>query len=259
MIIIRHGEIFTKSDPVRKEFISKLVKNIQEALPNAKIIRKKWRIYVDSDSDEDVKVLQRVFGIVSLSKSIVTDADIEKIKEVVAKEVVPKVKEAKTFGVNAKRITKSFPLTSQEIGQEVGGFIHDQTNTKVQLKNPEVQVNIEIYEDKAFIFYDFVLGPGGLPLGTVQGLVTSNFENDNDLIAAWMLMKRGAIVVPFQEKLKHWSYGFKDKGEILAKVTGITDVDSFNKYQKSTDLPVFSPLIGFTEEELENLKKRVLS
>lgn len=255
MLIIRHGEIFTKSEPVRKRFISILYSNIRKALPDAKVILKRWRIFVDVDDEKDsLKILQRIFGIVSISRAVTLKTDIDEICKLAVK-LIPK--NTKTFGVKTQRITKELPMNSQQISAYIGSYIVDKKKLKVNLTNPDCWIHVEIYGEDSFVFTEVFPGTGGLPVGSAGGFIDCKYKNENDFVSAWMMLKRGAFV-PFHKKLQKWMYGNKTDIEPIAVVSGVVDADDFAKVQSTSKLPVFSPLIGFDEKEISDIKKKVL-
>lgn len=258
MIIVRHGEIFTKSEPVRRQFIRKLVNNIRIALPTSKILSKRWRILIYPKNEKKaIETLKRVFGIVSFSVVEECNADMKKIKKNV-KGFLPKIK-GKKFSVRTQRLTKKFPLNSAEVNSEIGSYVLSKVKAKVNLSKPDIVLNIEISGDKAYVFTNknTYKGPGGLPLGSARGVVSCDFKNKKDMIAAWMVMKRGACVVPVHSKLERWAYGVLKKGEVLGKVSGVTDFKKFMAEQEKLDMPLFAPLVGFNNKEINCLKRKI--
>ncbi len=255
MLLVRHGEIYTKSEFVRKQFIKRLVDNLRLALPGVKIEAKRWRILIHNDSEEAIDALKHAFGVVSFSKAVETKPVLKEIIEAVDEFIPAKG----SFAIDTKRIDKNFPLTSQEVNEKIGEHVLEKNPLlKVDLKKPGTKIGVEILKDSAFVFSDFFQGPGGLPLGSAGLRLKCSFENDFDLAAAWMMMKRGVIVVPFNEKLKKWSYGFTE-GKAVGKVIGCLSVEDFIEKQKKSDMVLFAPLIGLTEKEVEELLERVLN
>jgi len=240
MIIVRHGEIYTKSPPVRRQFIEKLAQNIRAALPDAKIVKKRWRILVYAEDERKaVEKLKRVFGVVSFSTCIETDAELGKIKKAVER-FLPKIK-GKTFAVRAQRLTKEL-FESQRINEVIGDFVRKRAKAKVNLDNPKVTLGIEIYDGRAYVFIDKHAGAGGLPLGTAGKMLLIKSKNSG--LAAWMIRKRG-IEVDVKAKYP------------LGAVTGETDVGRFLRLKKKYKVPVYAPLIGLNKKELDELKKKV--
>jgi len=253
MLILRHGEIFTKSEFVRKEFIRRLINNLRLALPGIKVVDKMWRIFVYDDSEKTIDIIKHVFGVVSFSKAIECEADLNKIKEVVS-GFIPN---EGSFAVDTHRIDKTFPLTSQQVNEIIGEFVLNKRKLKVDLKNPDLRIGIEIYKGSAFVFTETYEGAGGLPLGSAKLRLECDFKNDLDVAGAWMMMKRGVVVTPFNKKLSKWSSGFTE-GKAVAKVIGCLDVNEYVKLQKQTKEVLFNPLIGFTKKQAEELVEKVL-
>jgi thiamine biosynthesis protein ThiI len=240
MITVRHGEIYTKSPPVRRQFIEKLAQNIRVALPDAKIVKKRWRILVYAkDEKKALDKLGQVFGVVSFSTCIETDAEMASIKKAVEK-FLPKIK-GRTFAVRAQRLTKEL-MESQRINEVIGDFVRKKAKAKVDLSSPQVTLGIEIYDGRAYIFIDKHAGAGGLPLGTAGKMLLIKSKNSG--LAAWMIRKRGIEV---DVKTKH----------PLGAVTGEADVSKFLKLKKKHKVPIYAPLIGLNKKEIDELKKKV--
>ena len=205
-VIVRYGEIGTKSPKTRRWFESVLTNNIKEALLSEGIEYKKvfaryGRIIVKTNKvKEGIESLKRVFGIVSLSSAAEVDAELEKIYKTSLKLFRRKIRllglEEPKFRVSARRITKEFPLTSQELAARVGDYILSNEKCKVDLKNYDIEVGIELMEGKAYIYMDKLPGFGGLPIGT-QGKVVILLSGGIDSpVAAFLMMKRGCEVIP---------------------------------------------------------------
>ncbi len=240
MITVRHGEIYTKSPPVRRQFIARLTQNIRHALPEAKIVQKRWRVFVYSqDEEKALEALGRVFGVTSFSTCIETDATLPKIKKAVEK-LLPNVR-GKTFAVRAHRLSKEL-MESQKINEIIGDFVRKRAKARVNLDNPQVTLGIELYDGKAYVFIDRYPGLCGLPLGTAGKMLLLKSKNSG--LAAWMIRKRGIEV---EAKARY----------PLGVVTGETDVAKYLKLKKRYKLPVYAPLIGLNKTELEKLKKKV--
>ncbi len=240
MIIVRHGEIFTKSPPVRRQFVEKLAQNVRAALPDAKIVKKRWRILVYSKNEKNaLEKLKQVFGVVSFSRCIETEAKIASIKKAVER-LLPKIR-GKTFAVRAQRLTKEL-MESQKINEVIGDFVRKKAKARVDLDNPQVTIGIEIYDGRAYVFIDKHAGVGGLPLGTAGKMLLIKSKNSG--LAAWMIRKRGIEV---DVKTKH----------PLGAITGETDVAKYLKLKKKYKVPVYAPLIGLNKKEIDELKKKV--
>ncbi|NJD99847.1 tRNA 4-thiouridine(8) synthase ThiI [Thermococcus sp. LS1] len=238
VVIVRYGEIGTKSRQTRRWFENILMNNIREALVSEEVEFKKveakhGRVLVKTNrAEEAVEVLKRVFGIVSLSPAMEIDAEMEKINRTARKLFRRKKRglglEKPRFRVTARRITKEFPLKSPEIQAKVGEYILENEESEVNLHEYDIEVGVELMEGKAYIFVDKVKAWGGLPIGT-QGKVVALLSGGIDSpVAAFLMMKRGVEVIPVHiymgektlEKVrKIWNqlkkYGYGGKGELI--------------------------------------------
>jgi thiamine biosynthesis protein ThiI len=265
LIIVRHGEIYTKSEYVRQLFIQTLYSRLQNALPGATVRSAKWRLYVEGGPDDAMERISRVFGVVSFSPAIEIPPTIEKMREVGLSLVKARLNKRTAFAVRTHRLDKNFPVKSPDVSREVGGYIQDATGAPVDLDNPKVCLNIEIFSGKAHLFTETYPGPGGLPLGTA-GRMLALIDGKNSVLAAWMMMKRGLIVTPeFADKkaeklfsvLEKWGYSQHRKSAELGVITGETDPRKFAQLWASFNVPVYAPLIGLDKKQLAALEKKV--
>ena len=238
-ILIKYGETWLKSEPVRREFENKLIKNIKSSLIglNFKIWKERGRIFIETnDMKKTLEVLKGIFGIVSFSPCLVCEKNLKRIEEEIKKILDKK----KTFKIKTKRGDKKFPLISPEISKKLGMDLEKQ-GYKVDLKNPEQIIYVEIRK-KAYIYKEKFSGPGGFPLGT-QGKVISLFSGGIDSpVATWLMMKRGCEIV-----LLHFDnqpYTDKKNLERAKKVA-----KALKKWYKGHDLKFYVIKHG------ENLKK----
>ena len=86
LVIVRYGEIALKGKEVRKRFEDALVSNIKNALIEKnlvnKITKERGRIYVYTTQIEKcIDVLQRVFGITSISPAYQTISDMNSMSK----------------------------------------------------------------------------------------------------------------------------------------------------------------------------------
>src|SRR5690606_18535410 len=93
----------------------------------------------------------------------------------------------RTYAVRAKR-TGSHPFSSYDVQQLLGAALNP--GAKVDLGNPEVEVEVEIRDRGVHFFSGRQPGLGGLPLG-VEGkavcLLSGGFDS---AVAAWLMLKR---------------------------------------------------------------------
>lgn len=247
-IIVRYGEIALKGAN-RAEFEKQLVKNIKACLKvnhvsfgGIKRVRGRVLVY----SNDDCGCLAHVFGIVSFSPALETEAEMEKIKQ----EAV-KIYSKGSFKVAAHRLEKLLG-TSIEMNTEIGAFIAENRNAKVDLKNPDVEIGIELFNGKAYVFNKTIKGPGGLPVG-VTGKVAVIVEDKNAVKAALLMMKRGCTVVLVKKadidlkEIEKYAYGFRLEivDEIPKDAEAVVVSDTLETLKKRDfKVPVLRPLIG---------------
>ncbi|MBE6538007.1 MAG: tRNA 4-thiouridine(8) synthase ThiI [Ruminococcaceae bacterium] len=150
---------------------------------------------VDVDFDAVFSALSRVFGIVTIERAAVAEKSMESIAEV-TKEYIPRFLEGKkTFKVEAKRADKRFPLKSPEIAAQTGGFVLSACpRMRVNVKEPDVTVKVEVREYAAYISAGSFKGAGGMPVGTSgKGLLLLSGGIDSP-VAGYMMAKRGVKI-----------------------------------------------------------------
>lgn len=197
LFVIHFGEIALKGNN-RPDFEARLVENIRKSLVGEdfeKIFRTESRIilYTNEKSNHAriAEKLQKIFGIEWFAEAYETEADIEKIKKN-AWELRNNVRE--TVKVDANRSDKRFPMNSMEINKLVGEVFHESGKYKIDVKNPETVIGIEILNKTALIYFNKIRGVGGLPVGCTGKVVCLLSGGIDSPVAAWMMMKRGCIV-----------------------------------------------------------------
>ncbi|MFQ5888179.1 MAG: tRNA uracil 4-sulfurtransferase ThiI [Candidatus Hydrothermarchaeales archaeon] len=194
MIIVRYGEIGTKSRQSRNRIEARLVKNIKKAIGKNKVKRTFGRIYVDSDSKKDAEKISRIFGVVSTSIAMKVASNFDTIIDEGAKYALSKIKENQTFAVRARRAGEH-EFHSKDIEAELGAKIGGITKARVDLEAPDKTIYVEVREDHAYIFDEIIKGVGGLPLGTQGEAVALVSGGIDSPVAAWMMMARGATPI----------------------------------------------------------------
>lgn len=72
-----------------------------------------------------------------------------------------------SFKLSARRNHTNFELDSMELNQIVGGRISDEfPEVKVQMKEPELDIRLEVIENSCYVYGKSEPGVGGLPVGT---------------------------------------------------------------------------------------------
>lgn len=197
-IMVRFGELSTKGRN-KMAFIKLLATNISKKLSedfsDFKIETRYDHIYVvvnNNDPHAMIEALQEVSGINSLTLVVKVAKDIETIKAT-ALEMI-KSQEAVTFKVRAKRSDKNFPIISDEINRQVAKEILINSNLKVDVKNPDLTVGIEVRDEGCYLFLETFKGAGGYPLGIAGKVLMMISGGIDSPVAAYLLMKRGVLI-----------------------------------------------------------------
>ncbi len=237
VILIRFGELTLKGKN-RKECERVLYNNIQKQLSDFELTfhKDRNRIYINIrkvEYFEEIKgIIKKIPGIHSFSIADVCEPNIETIKEVAINNFNI---DMPCFKVNTKRSDKTFPLLSQEVSRIVGGailFANDGLKgMRVDVKNPEQEINIEIQKNSAYVFHQKILGMGGLPIGTAGKSIVLLSGGIDSPVAAIMAMKRGLKITCL-----HFSSPPYTKQESLQKVFDLVKIlQTFDKDIKLID------------------------
>ena len=202
IILIKNGELALKGLN-RSTFEDILIKNIRKRIkPLGEFEYRKEQStisvvpmedYIDMDEVSDR--ISRVFGIAAYSRALRVEKDMSVILQNAPDYLAEQLKEAKTFKVEGKRSDKKFPLKSPEISAEVGGAILSKfPHLRVDVKNPDILVTIEIREKFAFIRGNQTKGAGGMPTGTAGKSAILISGGIDSPVAAYMMAKRGLVL-----------------------------------------------------------------
>ena len=204
IILLKLGEIVLKGLN-RKSFEQKLVSNVRRRLAHIgkfRVYCLQSTVYVEAaedgaDMDAAFEALQKGFGIVKLSRA----AACKKDKDAIAKLAIDYLRDdmlrAKSFKVESKRSDKSFPMTSVELSQYVGGELNEAyPNVEVDVHDPELVVNIEVRDLAAYVHAAPVPGAGGMPVGCNGVAVTLLSGGIDSPVSSYMIAKRGVRLIP---------------------------------------------------------------
>ena len=201
IVLIKNGELALKGLN-RSSFEDVLIKNMRRHLAplgTFQFTKSQSTIMVepedpDTDLDDTVDALTRVFGIAALSRAAVCEKDKEDIAATALEYLKEPLEDAKTFKVEAKRSDKKFPMKSPEICREMGGRILRRFHhLKVDVHNPDIRLNVEIREE-VYIYSRIIPGPGGMPIGTNGSAMLLLSGGIDSPVAGYMIAKRGVTI-----------------------------------------------------------------
>lgn len=240
VVLLRFGELFLKGGN-RKIFENCLISNIKNKLNGLNF---KFNVthgrYIVSEFDDEVEILSRlktVFGLSSLSLAEEVVADVKSISDYISSIKIGD----KRFKVDVKRADKTFPISSMEFAKDLGGLLlRNNENAKVDLYNPEIEINVDIrFNNKAYIYHETVQCLGGLPLGSSGKALLLLSGGIDSPVAGFMMAKRGLAI----EGLHFHSYPYTSlqaKEKVLSLAKHISDytgemrlhIISFTKVQE---------------------------
>ncbi|VVB92635.1 tRNA (guanine(6)-N2)-methyltransferase [uncultured archaeon] len=202
IVLVRYDEIALKSKKVRSRYEQILVKNIKSMLnadgcSYSQISKEMGRVFIHSDDDNVVKSAAKVFGVVSVSPAYTCEPTLESAAGLCADVGCRIIREGQSFAIRARR-AGNHSFTSRDIGVACGDAVFKKINknTTVDLDEPDVEIFVEIRQEKAYVFTESVKGVGGLPMGTQGKMVALISGGIDSPVAAWLMMKRGCEIVP---------------------------------------------------------------
>lgn len=227
-VVVRYDEIGLKGQN-RSFFEKALVDNLKSALCKdwqAHVSKIRGRILIDAPEkyiDEIIKKAAHVPGVHSLSHGDRLERDMEVWKSHALKKLKTWTKKFPvSFRITCKRSDKTFPQTSAEINAIIGAHLIDAMGSdqlNVQLKDPEVNIHLDIYGRFAVMFADHIPGPGGLPVGTAGDVLCLLSGGIDSPVAAYQMMRRGCRVHHvFFENRTFLGRAAYHKVEMLAKI-----------------------------------------
>ena len=198
-ILVRFGDLTLKGKN-QKVFLKTLYKLFSQKMDGLKVDVEYLfdRIFIhlnDEDVDKVIDRLNLVSGISSYSLVLKCSNDLEKIK-IKSKELMDEVVKTKvTFKVNTRKRYKDYPMHSMDVTKAVSGYVlKNNQNLVVDVHNPEVELNIEIREDGAYLFNTHIRAMGGYPVGVAgKGLLMLSGGIDSP-VAGYLAMKQGVEI-----------------------------------------------------------------
>ena len=227
IILMKLGELVLKGLN-RRSFEDKLMANARRRLKpfgEFRVYTKQSTLYVEPkgegcDLEGAWQAMTRLFGVVGLSRARACAKDKDALLETAKTYLDDKLRAARTFKVESKRADKSFPMTSIQLSQYVGGELHEAyPHLQVDVHHPELTVYLEVRDYAAYVHADPEPGAGGLPVG-IGGRAVSLLSGGIDSpVASWMIAKRGIAL----EMVHFFSYPYtsqaaKDKVLELARL-----------------------------------------
>jgi thiamine biosynthesis protein ThiI len=179
--------------------VTRLLRNIKDALVSegypGEIERHHERVFVEVSNPGAISVLERVFGLQSLSPVLRRPGS--SLEEIVSAgyEIFRDPVRGKRFAVRARYVgdRDSGAFSAKDVEIELGEALRALA-ARVDLDDPQITAHVEIHRGQAYFFALRRPGQGGLPIGSgdrAVALVSGGFDS---AVAAWQLLKRGVTL-----------------------------------------------------------------
>jgi len=278
--ILRFGELGLKSRPVRRAFQKALRRNLEQLAINSNtpIIHELIRQQEIISSSAPIAVVEdllcHILGVVAIDRVVVLCEEVT--PSVVAKAYLSRDDnegKARTFGVRVRRVGENKEWNSQTFAGAVGAaLLAEDDSLSVNLREPDMWVKLIMETDRVSLVEARVNGAGGLPAG-VQGDVLVQIKSRDDMLAAFLIMRRGTRLIPvldceqqyiemlskFDPFIGSRSYAKDEVGRKIQRpawgVLGLTKEQAAPFVQKredavkTTPLSTLEPLCGWSDEE----------
>lgn len=203
LIVKVFPEITIKSPPVRKNFIRQLAKNIRVVLrdldPQLQVTGVWDNLEVKTEAAEP-KVLQEIIERLSCVPGIQHFLQIDEYPLGDFDDIVAKCKlhygellAGKIFSVRCKRGGRH-SFSSIDVERHVGSQLRQQCGAAgIDLKKPEIEVRIEIRDQRLYVIHHQHPGLGGYPLGSLEQTLVLMSGGFDSTVAAYQIMRRGLM------------------------------------------------------------------
>jgi thiamine biosynthesis protein ThiI len=249
-------------------------------------ITKEWgRIYIYTEKiNQAIFVLKKIFGVYSISPCYITDSNLDNISKKALEVSKNFLNKNTSFAIRSSR-TGSHEFSSQDIAIRVGNDIVKAFGSTVDLTNPDIELFIETREDQSYIFTEKIDCVAGMPLGA-QGKILAYMENQNSVLAAFYLIRRGCKVVFLytDDQLKKVIEKFNKSWYLNSKIFKLNEsknnykeinslckkyfcdvvvtshkidknIDEIVEFKQNIDVPVLHPVVALEDKEINQRLK----
>ena len=226
--LVAYSEIALKSSRVRSRLERLLARQIEGHLRKRgfheiRSHRRFGRIYVEGIKAEQAGIIAKVFGVASVMPAIRTEADLDSILSLAVDVASERILNGHSFAVRPK-VVGDHPYSSRDLAVKAGSMILEANSRRgvhVDLSQPGTTVYIEVRDRDAFVYTEIIKGVLGLPYGS-QGRLVSLFSGGIDSpVATWLVMKRGAEVLPLlMDQRPHVGDSYIERAERACRAIG---------------------------------------
>ncbi|MFC0668726.1 tRNA uracil 4-sulfurtransferase ThiI [Azotobacter chroococcum] len=203
LIVKVFPEITIKSPPVRKRFIRQLAKNIRSVLRDLDpelAVTGVWDNLEVETTVEDRRTLHEMVERLICTPGIAHFLEVHEYPLGDFDDILEKCKRhyaaqlpGRIFAVRCKRAGKH-SFTSMEVERYVGGCLRQQCGAAgISLTAPEVEVRMEIRDQRLFVVHSQHDSIGGYPLGALEQTLVLMSGGFDSTVAAFQMMRRGLL------------------------------------------------------------------
>lgn len=204
-ILIHYAEIGLKKAN-RPYFAQKLKNVLRHKLKKAfeidhKIALSLERFLISLPENPDFsayeEVIRKIFGVRNYQFVYVGSLNLELLAEQIFSnfKIFGTEREMKNFCVRVKR-SQTLPFKSYEAERRLGALLIEKgLDLKVKLVKPDLEINVEFFNNHGFFSFAKKEGAGGLPTCSSGKLVCLMSSGIDSPVAAYKMMRRGAEVI----------------------------------------------------------------
>ncbi|MHA1611561.1 MAG: hypothetical protein ACTSVZ_09175 [Promethearchaeota archaeon] len=246
VILCKYNEIALKSEQYQKKILNILIDSvkricIREKLQLQSVLNLQGRLlffFPSGEIQRACKVFQYIIGIQSFAPAVSSPRKIEKLAHKIVQYTSTLVKSPK---INTISLKLRSPLLGRDPLQEfhlklsdrINEILHNQGKVPILTKkDADIAMDVEIREKGSYIYHqEFPTHFAGFPIQSNKVFFLPWTNSPYEFLAAMMMIRRGAIVIPVK----------------LRSPLGLVGWDSSlegKSYQKSSDLGslgIFSP------------------
>ena len=157
VVMVRYGELFLKSEPVKRHFIGLIIRSIKKALDSRGITFRyetpRGRILLYGNKPEEIAMeVARIFGVIDVSVAAVTGTDTGALSDAALSFAEGRMGPGTRFAVRAKRQKGAGGPDSPGTRCNRGAvpLCMQYPDAVVDLTNPEYEVFVEVREHGGF-------------------------------------------------------------------------------------------------------------
>lgn len=199
ILLLKLGEVVLKGLN-RNVFEDRLVSNVGRRIRpfgRFQIYTRQSTIYVEPrdencDMEGAFAACCQVFGVVTVARAVPCPKTEAAITETARTYLAEEFAAAKSFKVESRRADKTFPMTSIQLSQAVGGNLSQLfPHVAVDVHHPDLTVHVEVREKAAYVHAPAVESAGGLPVGMGGRAISLLSGGIDSPVSSWMMARRG--------------------------------------------------------------------